>query len=32
MLLLMYFGMALVLSALMRGLEQHLSRWRRAGV
>ncbi|MGV8955425.1 MAG: ectoine/hydroxyectoine ABC transporter permease subunit EhuC [Cypionkella sp.] len=31
-LLLMYFGMALVLSALMRGLEQHLSRWRRAGV
>jgi len=32
MLLLMYFGMALVLSAMMRGLEHRLGRWRKAGV
>jgi len=31
MLLVMYFGMALVLSAMMRGLEHRLGRWRRAG-
>lgn len=31
MLLLLYFGMALVLSALMRGLELRVGRWRRAG-
>jgi hypothetical protein len=30
-LLLLYFGMALVLSALMRGLELRVGRWRRAG-
>ena len=28
----MYFGMALVLTALMRGLEYRVGRWRRAGV
>lgn len=32
MLLLMYFGMALVLTAIMRGLEYRVGRWRRAGV
>jgi len=32
MLLLMYFGMALVLSAMMRGLELRVGRWRKAGV
>jgi polar amino acid transport system permease protein len=32
MLLLMYFGMALVLTAMMRGLEHRVGRWRRAGV
>ena len=30
MLLAMYFGMALVLTALMRGLERYVTRWRRA--
>jgi polar amino acid transport system permease protein len=32
MLLLMYFGMALVLTAMMRGLEHRVGRWRRVGV
>ncbi len=31
MLLLMYFGMALILTAMMRALELRVSRWRRAG-
>ena len=31
MLLVAYFGMALVLTALMRGLEAYVSRWRMAG-
>ncbi|MDO9524136.1 MAG: ectoine/hydroxyectoine ABC transporter permease subunit EhuC [Gemmobacter sp.] len=32
MLLLMYFGMALVLTAMMRGLEHRVGRWRKVGV
>lgn len=32
MLLLMYFGMALVLTAMMRGLEHRVGRWRKAEV
>lgn len=32
MILFMYFGMALVLTALMRGLESWVTRWRAAGV
>jgi polar amino acid transport system permease protein len=31
MILFMYFGMALVLTAIMRGLERLVGRWRLAG-